>query len=180
MKIIDYSLRLLVICAIAAGLLTYVYESTFTRIAENVAKAKAVKAKDILPGDTVAVKEFKDGEKIFFRGYSKNDMNGTVVEASSKGYGGAIDLLVGIDKYGKVIDVAVVSHKETPGLGAKIEEKKFIGQFKGKGVSDMILKKDSSNNEGIDAIAAATISSRAVTKAVKEAFERYNKVKDAR
>ena len=180
MKIVDYSIRLLVLCAIAAGLLTYVYETTAVRIADNVAKAKSVKAKMILPEDTASVKEFKDGKMTFFRGYSKNGLNGTVVEASAKGYGGPINLLVGIDKDGKVIDVAVVSHLETPGLGAKIEEKKFIGQFKGKGVSEMVLKKDSGNNDGIDAIAAATISSRAVTKAVKEAFETYAEVKDVR
>lgn len=180
MKIIDYSIRLLIICAVAAGLLTYVYESTSTRIAENTAKAKSIKARAILPADTSTVKEFKDGDKTFFRGYSKKGMNGTVVEASSKGYGGPVNLLVAIDNDGKVIDVAVVSHLETPGLGAKIEEKKFIEQFKGKNASQMTMKKDSGNKDGIDAIAAATISSRAVTKAVKDSFEKYGEVKNAR
>jgi len=180
MKIIDYSLRLLILCAIASGLLTYVYESTSSRIAENVAKEKSVKARSILPEDTAAIKEFKDGTTTFFRGYSKDGLNGTVVEASSKGYGGPINLLVGIDKDGRVIDVAVASHKETPGLGAKIEETRFIGQFKGRSVAEVTLKKDSGNNDGIDAIAAATISSRAVTKAVKESLERYGEVKNVR
>ncbi|MFA5104333.1 MAG: RnfABCDGE type electron transport complex subunit G [Candidatus Margulisiibacteriota bacterium] len=180
MKIVDYSLRLLIICAVAAGLLTYVYETTYDRIADNAAKAKSIKAKAILPEGTVTVKEFKDGEAVFFRGYSKNGLSGTVVEASSKGYGGPISLLVGTDKDGKVIDIAIASHLETPGLGAKIEEKKFIGQFKGRSAAEVVLKKDSNNIDGIDAITAATISSRAVTRAVKEALLKYNEVKNVR
>ena len=180
-KIADYSLRLLIVCTIASGLLAYVYETTFPRIQANIEKEKLAKVKDLLPEDTLNIKELKKDQIIFFRGFSRNSQNGTIIETSSNGYGGPINLLVGIDKDGKVTDVAVVSHKETPGLGAKIEETKFLGQFKGRGPRDVMLKKDSGNpNDGIDAIAAATISSRAVTKAVRESLEKYGEVKNVR
>ena len=80
------------------------------------------------------------------------------------GYSGTIRLVYGVDASGALTGVQVLEHTETPGLGAKITTA-WIDQFKGKTRDEVALKKDGG---AIDAIAAATISSRAVTRAVHD------------
>ena len=63
----------------------------------------------------------------------------------------------------------VLSHTETAGLGAKITTAAWTGQFKGKTRDQVVLKKDDAAG-AIDAISAATISSRAVTRAIHDAM----------
>ena len=85
------------------------------------------------------------------------------------GYGGPIEILVALEnttlEEEDVIlrGISVISHTETPGLGAKIEEVSFSGQFKGVNVNDVMLTADGGK---IDAISGATISSSAVVEAV--------------
>jgi len=74
-------------------------------------------------------------------------------------------MLVGINKDYAIRDVAILSHTETPGLGSKITEEAFTGQFIGLETGDVALSKDGGR---IDAITGATISSRAVTEAIQE------------
>ena len=76
---------------------------------------------------------------------------------------------------GKINDVAILSHSETPGLGAKADSSDFTDRFKQsfdeKGFA--VTKDNNGNAVGIDAITGATITSRAVTSAVNEAVEIY-------
>ena len=82
------------------------------------------------------------------------------------GYGGDIEMLVGIEADAATIrGLSVISHGETPGLGAKITEPWFQEQFEGKDVNTLALVDDGGE---IDAISGATISSSAVVDAVKE------------
>ena len=92
------------------------------------------------------------------------------LEVASNGYGGPIRILVGMAADGSVIDIAVISHNETPGLGKKIETAHFKDQFRNPTLKEMYLKKESPDG-AIDAITAATISSRAVTDGVRKALE---------
>ncbi|MBC2580355.1 RnfABCDGE type electron transport complex subunit G [Clostridium sp. DJ247] len=98
-----------------------------------------------------------------------------VVPAESKGYGGAIKILVAVSTHGKVINFDIVSHNETPGLGSNAQDEPFKGQFKGKNFDELIVTKDPSNTKNIQAMTGATISSRAVTKGIKEAVEEVSK-----
>jgi len=173
MKIIDYPLRLLIVCVIAAGLLAFVYESTSKTIEINNEKEKISKVKMVLPKDVDEIKEFK-AENPYYKGIKSGKVVGYAIVSSSKGYGGDINILVGIDTNRKITKIEILSHKETPGLGAKIEDKNFLAQFFGKTKVESVLKKDDSLNGQIDAIAAATISSRAFTKAVQKAFKIYD------
>jgi Na+-translocating ferredoxin:NAD+ oxidoreductase subunit G len=95
-----------------------------------------------------------------------------VSSSSGKGYTGPIKIMVGFTPGGDIINVSVLEQKETPGLGTKIEEPDFIGQFKGKnpGGFRMLVKNDGGE---IDAITAATISSRAFCEAAQLAFDAY-------
>lgn len=84
--------------------------------------------------------------------------------AVGKGYGGNIDILVGLENETTVKGVTIISHAETPGLGARVTEHSFRDQFAGLNIGDVALKRDSGR---IDAITGATISSRAVVDAVR-------------
>jgi len=84
--------------------------------------------------------------------------------AIGKGYGGNIDILVGLEDETTIKGVTIISHLETPGLGARVTESSFRDQFAGLNIDDVALKGDDGQ---IDAITGATISSRAVIDAVR-------------
>lgn len=89
---------------------------------------------------------------------------------SNKGFGGLVKLMVGMYPDGKIYDVSVLEQKETPGLGTKMTEPKFKGQFKEKDPATFSLsvKKDGGD---VEAITASTISSRAFCEAAKMAYD---------
>ena len=96
---------------------------------------------------------------------------------SQDGYSGSIDLLVAINNNGEVIAARVSEHHETPGLGDKIEKSKssWIDQFKGKKLNSTIwdVRKDGGDFESLT---GATISSRAVIKAVEESLVKWGTI----
>ncbi|HID73653.1 MAG TPA: RnfABCDGE type electron transport complex subunit G [Thermoplasmata archaeon] len=90
--------------------------------------------------------------------------------AEGEGYAGGIQILVGIGHdlgTPTLVGIKVISHAETPGLGARITETSFQDQFAGLSVEDVRLTDDGGR---IDAISGATISSRAVVDAVHDAI----------
>jgi len=91
------------------------------------------------------------------------------------GYGGNVELMVGITVDGRVYAVSILQHKETPGLGSKIGDSAFSDQFKELEVPSGGLKvrKDGGT---IQAITGATISSRAVTHGVNEAVRLFREL----
>ena len=100
---------------------------------------------------------------------------GYAVESISKnGFGGTVRLMVGFDTAGKIININVLEQKETPGLGTKMtdEGNVLLASFKDKNASEinMTVKKDGGD---VDALTAATISSRAYTEAVAVAYEAF-------
>lgn len=100
---------------------------------------------------------------------------GCAVETfSPKGYGGTVRLLVGFLPDGTIYNTEVISHNETPGLGNKMEKSKsdFSLQFNGKNPKDYALKVKKDGGD-VDAITAATISSRAFSDAVQRAYDTF-------
>lgn len=100
---------------------------------------------------------------------------GYAVESISKnGFGGTVRLMVGFDAAGKIININVLEQKETPGLGTKMadEGNVLLASFKDKNASEinMTVKKDGGD---VDALTAATISSRAYAEAVAVAYEAF-------
>lgn len=100
----------------------------------------------------------KDGEVI-----------GIAVKSTVSGFGGPLTLMVGLLPDGTVYNTSVLSHSETPGLGAKCTEESFFGQFKGWNPEKkkLLVKKDGGD---VDAITASTITSRAYTLAIQNAL----------
>lgn len=93
---------------------------------------------------------------------------------SNKGFGGKIELIVGFAMDGSINGYKVIEQKETPGLGTKITDPKFKDQFIELNPRRSIIKVKQDGGE-IDAVTAATISSRAVTDAIDRAYKAYNK-----
>lgn len=96
--------------------------------------------------------------------YSDEEVIGYAFAASGSGYGGRINILVGIDSDFKIMDISILSQVETPGFGSKITESSFTDQFKGLSASDIALRAAGGK---IDAITGATISSRALINIVR-------------
>lgn len=164
---IDFALRLLIVCALSAGSLSWVYEVTADRIQQNQEKEKVALLKKALP----AAERFETVEKEDFKyevGYRGDEQVGGVFYTQGKGYGGPVQVMVGLDQEGKLVEILLLSHKETPGLGTKVADSEFRSQFLGKGGPFVLKKDDPSGN--IDGVASATISSRAVIKAAEEAL----------
>ena len=151
---------LTIIVLVSVSLLLYI--NTFTSEiveAQNQAKIKAA-LEQIFPELT----RFEEDGDIYII-YENTDITGYTFIASGSGYSGKINILVGIDKDHTIRDVAILSHTETPGLGSRITEEVFAGQFTGLETGDIALSRDGGK---IDAITGATISSRAVTEAIQE------------
>lgn len=103
---------------------------------------------------------------------------GIVLPATARGgYGGDIDLLLGIDTDGKIISVRVVSHRETRDLGDKIErdKSKWLDQFKNAAFDETQRRRWQLRSEGgaFDGITGATVTSRAVVKSVQQGLEYF-------
>ncbi len=102
---------------------------------------------------------------------------GAVFQVASRGYAGDIVVLMGVDTQGRMLGARVIKHMETPGLGDKIEiaKAKWILEFNGKSLGDPPAEKWGVKKDGgiFDQFAGATITPRAVVKAVKGGLEFY-------
>ncbi len=180
---------LLTICAVTSGLLALVYSATQTRIEANgKLEAARLRAEALVsPGVTVEFSGPKEvGNLVCYEGSVDGKPIGTVFAVTTnKGYGGTIEILVGVDPSGqKITGVRIAQHSETPGLGANIvqvrpgdEEPWFLKQFRGLTADRISLK---ASGGPVDGITAATISSRAVTDAVREGFEEFIRARKER
>lgn len=108
------------------------------------------------------------GETIeFFVARKDGKPAGVAFKSLVNGYGGKISLIIGVTPEGKIYGIHVLDQNETPGLGNKIASEDFTKQFLGK---DLVSSRWEVKNMGgdFDQITAATVSSRAMTKGIKE------------
>ena len=113
---------------------------------------------------------------------SGEDIVGYAVESMTKnGFGGVIRLMVGFSPEGKILNVNVLSQAETPGLGTKMcdEGNALISNIQDKDPDDMSFSVKKDGGE-LDALTAATISSRAYYEAVERANEAFEVVSGAK
>lgn len=171
-EIIKVGLILFLITAVSAGALAYINSITAPIIAKNAEEKQNVAMQKVLPNAT-EFSEIKDlnieNDSSVVALYDAGD-EGVVVLCEPKGYGGAISLVVGIDKEGTVSGIDITKQSETAGLGANCSKDEFKEQYKGKTAGIGVSKNGAKDNE-IDAISSATITSKAVTKGVNDALE---------
>lgn len=169
-------------CVVAGFLLAWTNSVTKASI-ETARKAELIAAlHKVLPAcdnDIIAdAKVFKDGKGkdwTFYVARLKGTYGGTAFRSTSEhGYGGTIEVLVGVLPDATVNGVEILrADKETPGLGSKIKEQGFRTQFKGKSASDTKWAAVTKDGGRVDAITGATISSRAVAEAVGAGLNMY-------
>lgn len=174
---------LFAVCLVSSALLGGLYALT----AEPIAAAQTAKINSAIGG---VVPEFDNApsSELFevevngkiskvYPAKKSNEVVGYAIEASSSaGFGGNITLMVGFTPDGAIVGTSVISHAETPGLGAKISdgESHFITQFEGKNPGDpnfkFAVKKDGGS---FDAITASTITSRAFIDVLNNAYNAF-------
>jgi H+/Na+-translocating ferredoxin:NAD+ oxidoreductase subunit G len=175
---------LTVLSSVAGGVLAAVNKGTASQIeAQQLTFVKGPAIMSILEGSTNNPIEdrFKitdgDIEKSIFVGKFDGKANTIAFEGFGKGYGGDIGVMVAFNvENDKLIGAAVTVHSETPGLGANAKEKPaLVSQFTGLSVDESVsVTKDGGP---INAISGATITSRAVCKAVGDTMSAYKKLK---
>ncbi len=164
------TITLFVICLVATALLGITNAVTAPTI-EGLAEQKEIDTRKDVFAQAVSFGEKVSDEINMVPAFDKNgEPIGYVVVTSSQGYGGAVEVMTGVTIDGKVTGISVLSHSETPGLGAKAEtDDGWLAQFIDK-TKNITVSKDQAGDNSIDAITGATVTSRAVVAAVNEAI----------
>lgn len=179
-------LSLGVIGVVAGGLLGGMYAITKKPIEDAEKKQLTASIAEVAPAFDNSPEEDRDTIKIegkdfvIYPAMEGDKLNGAAVLGyTMEGFSGEVAILCGFDADGNVKDYRVIRHAETPGLGAKMEEwfhdptgaRSVVG--KNPSVQSFYVTKDKDKNGEIDAITAATISSRAFLGVMRDAYMVY-------
>ncbi len=193
MKVLESTFKnmlfvLLLISAVAGFLLGLVHYYTKDRIAEIQAKKTLDAIYESLTCDydnvpdkeQIVTKTSENEDVILYPALKKGELSCAAVRTFSlKGYSGKILLMVGLNGLGELQKIKVIEQKETPGLGTKIEDEDFLSQFFQKNPLNFKLKVKKDGGD-VDAITAATISSRAFLDGVTRAHSAFLDYKKSR
>ena len=172
MFVVRLAVTLLLISAVTAGLLAGVNSITAPIIEQlNVQKQIDAMSAVVPDAETAELVEYTDPNGVVLEVY-KTASAYAIKVAAPGGFGGAIEMMVGVDAAGNVLGISIINHAETAGLGAIAAESTskgegFRGQFVGLSGS-VAVEKDGGT---IAAITGATITSRAVANGVNAALE---------
>ena len=166
---------LFVVTAVVALLLGMVDFITRDKIAANIkAKTDAAMSAVISADEYIQLDSFTDNSGLVKSVYEAKNSDGTfvgyVAEVSPSGFGGAINMVVGVDAYGNVSGISIVKMSETSGLGANASNTSFREQYIGK-TGTLAVDKDGGE---IVALTGATVTSRAVTDGVNAVLAAVN------
>ncbi|MEA1927095.1 MAG: RnfABCDGE type electron transport complex subunit G [Candidatus Auribacterota bacterium] len=196
-SIIKLGLVLMVICLVSGTALAVTYRITKGKIAEQIQEKQLEALKVVLP----RAAEFSSRESgvdiDYYKGLDKDKkVVGYAFPGEAKGYGSTIQVMVGVNPEGDITGIKITEQKETPGLGTRAVEipvtrtfwQAILGkggsekpgrpwfeeQFAGKIIKNLKVVTGKTNTE-IQALTGATITSKAVTKAVRESMEKFVK-----
>lgn len=168
---------LFAICVIVSAALAGTNLLTEDKIAEQAALKAEESRKLVLPGAESfgQVPSNQDDGPYAYVGFSGEDAVGVVFETAAKGYGGDVKVMTSISMEGEITGVVILSHGETPGLGANAEKEEFREQYKQAAPDSgiQVVKYQTPAEGQIEAMTGATITSTAVTNAVNQAIEQY-------
>lgn len=152
-------LKLLLICAVIAGIVSFVYDLTLETYEANIQKTKNEAISRIFGKEGLVCREV--AADVY--AVEENDvLIGYCVEAAGKGFGGDIQLMVGYTADQKIVAVEIIGHSETPGVGDKAKNPDYLANYAGQG-GELTLDAD------VDKIAGASVSSRGVIAGVNAA-----------
>jgi len=191
-SIVRSGVTLATIAAICTALVAFTYQLTDQRIAANEQAWLEQSLQPALSGLffdsgvsesvlTIPAPHALPGSEdaIIYRVYSgESPVAALFVVSARDGYAGAIKMLVGVGMDGAVTGVHVLAHRETPGLGDRIESDKsdWVQQFDGRslaspGSDDWKIRRDGGE---FDALTGASVTSRAVVKAVRQTLQYFD------
>ena len=165
-------LCLTLVCLVCSAVLAVIYAITADPIKAAEQKALVESISQVLPdggelSDALSA-EFAGQKYEYYVSTADGAPAAYAVKSSTVGFGGPLTVMVGVLPDGSVYNTSVLSHSETPGLGAKCNtDAKFMDQWKGLG-PDKVIKVTKDGGD-IDAITASTITSRAYSLAVSNA-----------
>lgn len=165
------TLKLFLICTITASLLAGVNALTADRIEENLEREKTNAIAAIFPSadENQKLEELPEGVAGLYLVLSDGDLLGYAAEVTPLGFGGDMNIMVGVNADGTVAGIKIVSHSETPGLGNRVEDADYLSQYTGK-TGPLTL------GDKIDAITGSTVSSKAVLDGVNTALNAYSSI----
>lgn len=184
-NLVNMVLALFVVSVVAALALGSVYVVTKKPIALAQKRKQEAAIKAVLPAfDKVKSVKLPDADghdSLLFNVATKaGKLVGVAIKTyTDKGFGGRIEAMIGFLPDGTIYNTSILELKETPGLGAKLQKSKsdFSDQFNGKNPKTFRLKVKKDGGD-VDAITAATISSRAFCDAVQRAYDSFQKDKN--
>ena len=171
------------VCLVCSALLAGTYAVTAEPIANASVKALQTALSEVLPegGDISVEPQYIEVDGVRYEYYVQSEggqSKAWAVKSSTSGFGGELTVLVGVKPGSLVYSTKVLSHSETPGLGAKCQDDQgFLGQFKGFDASSGKLSVSKDGGD-IDAITASTITSRAYTLAVANAVKAVSQLQN--
>lgn len=174
-------LTLFVITLVASTSLAFINELTKDRIKMVKLEKKLSAIREVIPEHDNNPQEemFKLASDLdsleCYPAKRNGQLVGIAIESYTiKGFSGEFRLMIGFKPEGLIHNIMVIDHNETPGLGTEMKKPKFKNQYIGSNPAeiDIRVKKDGGD---IDAITAATISSRAFSDAVQRAFNAWQK-----
>lgn len=184
-KMLKLSLSLFAVCLAAALALSFANQATKAKIQSNAQQKQQQMLLYLFPEcdtfenmDASALRKAAQHSGVdetmiqeAFWAKSQTDVQGCVLQCQTKGFGGEIVFFAGFDTQGNTVGVRVLSHAETPGLGAKAAQDAFLQQFlqDPAAPSYTLVKNSASSPSMIVAVSAATISSQAITDGVNAA-----------
>lgn len=182
------------ICTFVAAILAYLNQATAGPIEEAQIKNKIAAIKEVTPAfdnnpyeETFKVALAPEDSLIVYPAKKGGQLVGYAIETNTKaGFNGLIELMMGIDINGKLIDYSVLTIAETPGLGSKIPEwfhtpakdKGNIQDVRGLDLTQEMPLKVTKDGGKVDAITAATISSRAFLDALSRGYEAFKQAQE--
>lgn len=170
---------LLAICIIIPLALSVTNKVTAKKIAELEAANSKKNMQSLIDADNF--EECENGEITYYAAINGGKISAYIFTESSKGYGGDVSVMTAIKPDGTVAGVAILDVSgETPGLGQNAAKESFFSQYIGLKMGVSVLKNGAkAENNEVDAVTGATITSTAVTRAVNKALDDFEKVKEA-
>jgi electron transport complex protein RnfG len=178
------TISLFLICLVVSAALAFTYAGTKDIIADRARlDAENARREVLAEADRFATLENIDSitssrpelsiVKEAYKAFKGDSVTGYVFVVESKGYGGDIQITVGINNDGKITGVKIGENNETPGLGTKASEAPFKTQFENITPQEplKLVKGNKAGPEEIDAISGATVTSKAVVKGVQAAVD---------
>ena len=170
---------LVIVTVVAAILLGYVHDVTLKSIIAQQALSEAEAIASIFGNENITSREIDvlEGSPVnrvqeVLGGFG---IIGYIFYTSPTGYGGEMNLMIGVDSMGAIRGVKVLQHSETPGLGNLATVPAFTYQFIGKS-GELVITRASPGDNEIQAVTGATVTSSAVVRGVNEALNYFQQM----